>query len=70
MPNQVITFLDSYDNSCEVCDESLTSTNEAINHLINKHSYKLIHVGQQTMEELDPSFPNTSYHTNYTLSLD
>jgi hypothetical protein len=69
MSNQIITFLDAYDKPCEVCGESTSSNNEAINHLIDQHSYKLIHVGQQTIEELDPDLPKVTHHTNYTLSL-
>lgn len=69
MSNQVITFLDAYDKPCEVCGEPTSSNNDAINHLITQHSYKLIYVGQQTIEELDRYLPKVTYHTNYTLSL-
>lgn len=50
---QLFSFIES---GCEICDENIRHHNDdgelskAINHYIQKHDYKLLHLGDQTVE--------------------
>lgn len=49
--NHVVHISTNIGTSCEHCSESigLDRYAESINHYINKHGYKLLHVGQETL---------------------
>lgn len=53
--NHVVHISTNIGVSCEHCSESIGVDRfaESINHYINKHGYKLLHVGQETSEGSD-----------------
>jgi len=50
--NHVVHISTNIGTGCEHCSESIGTDRfaESINHYINEHGYKLLHVGQETSE--------------------
>lgn len=38
---------------CEHCDFRINNFSESVNHYINDHKYKLLHIGQETSQNKD-----------------
>jgi hypothetical protein len=57
----VVHISTNVSTSCEHCDKSISSDffDESVNHYIDKHGYKLLHVGQETT----PDDQGKSWHS-------